>query len=69
VSTETATNYLILLNSKLENTADAAGDKALKTLSNSCNAVAAELLGALEKLKVQGEPGKWKSMRKALRSV
>ena|SRR2546423_7114344 len=69
VNTETATNDLILLNNKLEKAANATGDTALEALCKSCSAVAVELLGALDKLKVHGEKEKWKSMRKALRSV
>ena len=41
INTETATNHLIRLNSKLENAANAGGDKALETLCKSCSAVAA----------------------------
>lgn len=49
IDTETATNHLIRLNSKLENAANATGDKALETLCKLCSAVATELLGALNK--------------------
>src|SRR5579871_2386662 len=52
ITTETATNDLILLNSKLENAANVTGDKALEDLCKSCSAVATELLAALDKLKV-----------------
>ena len=69
ITTETVTNHLIQLNSKLKNAANATGDKALETLCKSCSAVAAELLGALNKLKVHGKKERWKSMRKALRSL
>lgn len=69
INTETATNHLILLNSKLGNAANATGDKVLEALCKSCSAVAVELLGALDTLKVNGEKEKWKCMRKALRSL
>jgi len=69
INTEAATIRLIQLNSKLEHAANAAGDKALVALCRSCGTVAVELLGALDKLKVHGEKQKWKSMRKALRSL
>jgi hypothetical protein len=69
INTETATNRLVRLSSKLENAANATGDKALESLCESCSAVAAELLGALDQLKMHGEKEKWKSMRKALRSL
>ncbi|KAI9854448.1 MAG: hypothetical protein M1813_001242 [Trichoglossum hirsutum] len=69
IDTETATNHLIRLNNKLENAANTTGDKALEALCESCSAVAAELLIALDKLKIHGKKEKWKSMRKALRSL
>jgi hypothetical protein len=69
INTEAATMRLIQLNSKLEHAANTAGDKVLVALCKSCGAVAVELLGALDKLKVHGEKEKWKSMRKALRSL
>ena len=69
IDTETATNHLVLLNSKLQNAATATGDSALESLCKSCSAAADELLAALDKVKVKGKQGKWKSIRKALRSV
>jgi hypothetical protein len=69
INTETATNHLIRLNNKLENAANATGDKALHSLCKSCGVVAVELLRTLDKLKVEGEKKKWKSTRKALRSL
>lgn len=69
INTEMATNHLILLNSKLENAASTIGDKALEVLCKSCSAVAVELLGTLDKLKVHGGKEKWKSMRQAVRSL
>ena len=44
-------------------------DTALRELCQSCNVVAKKLLSALNKVKVQGKQQKWKSFRKALRSV
>jgi hypothetical protein len=69
INMETATNHLFRLNNKLENAANSTGDKALQALCKSCGTVADELLGALDKLKVHEEKKKWKSMRKALRSL
>jgi hypothetical protein len=69
IDIETATNHLVLLNSKLKNAATATGDSALESLCKSCNTAAEKLLAALDKVKVNGEQQKWKSMRKALRSV
>jgi hypothetical protein len=66
----TATNDLIALNAKLQlSTTGPNGNPALVALCVSCNDVARELLDALAKLKVQGGKSKWKSFRKALRSV
>jgi len=69
IDTETATNHLILLNDKLKDTATSTGDKALQDLCEACLTVARELLDALDKVKVKGKHEKWKSIRKALRSV
>ena len=69
IGTETATNHLIQLNNKLENGANVTGDKALHALCKSCGVVAVELLRTLDRLKVEGEKTKWKSTRKALRSL
>jgi hypothetical protein len=69
IDTETATNHLVLLNSKLKNAATATGDSPLENLCKSCNTAAEKLLAALDKVKVKGEQRKWKSVRKALKSV
>jgi hypothetical protein len=53
VDTGTATNHLVLLNNKLKDTATAASDGVLKNLCESCDAVARELLGGLDKVKVE----------------
>jgi hypothetical protein len=69
IDIEMATNHLVLLNSKLKDAAAATGDSALENLCKSCNTAAEKLLAALAKVKVNGQQQKWKSMRKALRSV
>jgi hypothetical protein len=69
LDTETATNHLKDLNEKLKNGAKATGDTTLKDLCEACDKVARELLEALGKVKVKGKHEKWKSIRKALRSV
>jgi hypothetical protein len=69
INLEAATIHLLRLNSKLEHTANAASDKALAALCKSCGTVAVELLGALDKLKVHPAKEKWKSIRKALRTL
>ena len=47
----------------------ALGDTALENLCVACNEVANELLTVLGKLNASGTPTKWKSVRKALRSI
>jgi NACHT domain len=69
VDIETATNDLILLSTKLHDSAHSAGDTALKKLCQSCGDVAQQLLLALDKVKANGKHQKWKSFRKALQSV
>jgi hypothetical protein len=69
IDVETATNHLVLLNNKIKDAATTASDDALKRLCESCKSTADELLAALEKLKVNSKQDKWKSIRKALRSV
>jgi hypothetical protein len=69
IDIETATNRLVLLNSKLKNAATATGDNVLENLCQLCITAAEKLLAALDKAKVNGEQQKWKSMRKALRSI
>jgi hypothetical protein len=69
IDTETVTNHLVLLNNKLKNAATTTGDSALERLCKSCGTAADELLAALDNVKVKGKQTKWKSMRKALRSV
>ena len=69
VNIETATDDLALLSTTLQDSANSADDTALRELCQSCNIVAKKLLSALNKVKVQGKQQKWKSFRKALRSV
>jgi hypothetical protein len=69
IDIETVTGDLVVLNNKLKDAANIAGDGALESLCKSCNAVAEELLAALDKVKVKGKQQKWKSIRKALQSV
>jgi len=66
---ETAINHLVLLNNKLKDAATTTGDSALQSLCKSCSTTADQLLAVLDKVKVKGKQGKWKSIRKALRSV
>jgi hypothetical protein len=44
-------------------------ESQLGTLCENCDDVARELLSALDNLKIQGDKTKWKSIRKALKSV
>jgi hypothetical protein len=69
VHTETATSHLVQLNDKLKIAATTTRDSALEKLYISCSTVTDELLTALDKVKVDGERSKWKSIRKALRTV
>jgi hypothetical protein len=69
IDAETATNYLVLLSNKIKDAATIASDDALKRLCESCKSTADELLAALDKVKVNGKQDRWKSIRKALRSV
>ena len=69
IDVETATNHLVLLNNKLEDSATATGDGPLQNLCRSCSATAEELLATLDKLKVKGKQQTWESIRKALRSM
>jgi hypothetical protein len=69
IDIETATNNLILLSTNLHASADSASGTALGKLCQSCGAVVQQLPSALDKVKAKGEYQKWKSFRKALRSV
>ena len=70
VDTETVTKDLIELNTKLQaRGSHTSGISPLEKLSTACNNVGNELITALGKVKVDGKKGRWKSTRKALRSV
>jgi hypothetical protein len=64
-----ATDHLLLLQREVEHRASSTADTALQSLCKAVTSAAADLLAALEKLKVYGSPGKWKSIRKGLQSV
>ncbi|KKA23726.1 kinesin light chain 1, partial [Rasamsonia emersonii CBS 393.64] len=66
---ETVTRHLVLLNNKLKDAASSSGAGELQKLCALCSNVADELLAALDKLKVKGQPGRWKSVKKALQSI
>jgi hypothetical protein len=44
-------------------------DQQLENVRIQCREIATELLEALDMLKVKGTPGKWKSFKKALKTV
>jgi hypothetical protein len=69
IDIETAAYHLVLLNSKLKDAATITGDGALESLCMSCGTAADSLLAALDKIKVKDKQYKWKSIRKALRSI
>jgi hypothetical protein len=69
INIETATNHLVLLNNKIKDAVVIASDDTLKRLCDSCKSIADELLAALDKVKISGKQGRWKSIRKALRTV
>ncbi len=69
VDIETATKDLTGLSAKLHDSINPAGDTVLRELCQSCDTVAKELLSALDRVKLHGKQQKWKSFRKALRSV
>ncbi|KAI9778855.1 MAG: hypothetical protein M1839_007818 [Geoglossum umbratile] len=69
INIETATNDLALLSTNLRDSAESTSDTALRELCQSCNTVATELLTVLDIVKVCGGQNKWKSFRKAMRSV
>jgi len=67
---EHVTKRLVELSTSLQTSASSSnGSEALQKLCKECNEVAEELFEALEKLKVDGANGKWKCVRKALKSV
>ena len=66
---ELAVNHLVLLQREVEAGATYAADVSLQNLCSAVAVASSDLLKALEKLKVKGENTKWKSMRKALKTV
>lgn len=69
IDIEAAANHLVVLNSKLKDAATTTGDGALESLCISCSTAADNLLAALDKVKVKDKQHKWKSIRKALKSI
>jgi hypothetical protein len=67
---EIVTNDLISINTILTTSSAAtSADPALENLCLGCVEVSTELLAALAKVKAGKDPTKWRSVRKALRSV
>lgn len=61
--------HLTSLNDAVKTSAVSVADPTLQDLCDRITATAVELLAALRNLKVQGTRTKWKSMRKAIKSV
>lgn len=68
-SLEDVTNHLRELKDEVATSTTAVPDPALQNLCTSVTSATDELLAVLNKLKVEGEKSKWKSLRKAIRSV
>lgn len=66
---ETVAVDLLALIDKVTPHSDINSSASFNALCLSCTDIASELLAALDKLKVQGKKTKWRSFRKALRSV
>lgn len=66
---EAAAADLRILNSKLNKDAKLTGDPEFQKLYDSCDAVTAELLGALRKITGDSKQKIWTSIRKALKSI
>lgn len=66
---ETAATHLVSLNNKIKDSISATSDNALKRLCESCSSTTDELFAALNMVKVEDKNSKWKSIRKALRSI
>lgn len=69
IDLETAASHLVLISTKIQDSATSVNDEALKRLCESCKSTTEELVAALDKVKVDGKKDRWKSIRKALRSV
>lgn len=65
---EAATADLAKLKSQLDSSTNVP-DNDLRELCDACGKVAAELLGALDKVRVSDRGRKWQSLRKALKSM
>ena len=66
---DTVVNHLTGLNGRIKDAATSTGDEELQKLCQSCSAVAQELLAALDKVRVNGERSKWKSIIKAVQNT
>jgi hypothetical protein len=64
---QSAADHLVLLKDEVETSAKSTGDSALEKLCQDVTTTSSDLIAALQKLKAGG--GKWKTIRKALRSV
>jgi hypothetical protein len=64
-----ANDLISLCSPRNPNTTIPSDNPALDALWSKCEEVGKELLEALAKLKIQGQKTKWKSFRKALKSV
>jgi hypothetical protein len=72
IDTEAITRSLLQLNTKLRDRVlepNSTEEKVIQVLCRGCDAVANELIIALDALKVQGKKTRWKSVRQALKSV
>jgi hypothetical protein len=66
---ELAVNHLILRKEEVQAAASSVTDASLQRLCIEVGETSSQLLDVLQKLKVRGNNSKWKSMRKAIRSV
>ncbi|KAI0198261.1 hypothetical protein F4808DRAFT_436426 [Astrocystis sublimbata] len=64
-----AATYLATLSDAVRSAACSTADESLRSICTKVAEAAAELLGVLDRLKVEGTRTKWKSMRKAIKSV
>jgi hypothetical protein len=66
---ENATTHLTKLNEQVKDAPFSIADHALQDLCKDVAQVSSELIDVLNGLKVQGTKTKWKSLRKAIKSV
>lgn len=66
---EDVVNHLVLLKDEIDAAATTISDPTLFNLCASVTAAAHDLLEVLNKVKVEGPKTKWKTLRKAVRSV